>query len=507
MATIFTVHGTNASGPAEGEKWWQKGSPFEAQLRTLVESDDGQLAFDPIIWDGENSETSRREAGRSLSRRFAAEEQRGISYAALGHSHGGSVIGHALMDQACRKARLERLSCWVTIGTPFITMRRHSLLFSRLGSVGKAAYISYVSFLFLMIVFIAGLLLENYDNKPVAFLIYVVGLGAAFYGLLWLINRRRFRPYGLVPQRFFSDNYVSRWISLCHGDDEAIQGLRIAGRSTIKLFPRSFAVPILTFASMFIIPIAILAVLASPMLMQRIAHSLPPGNPALASDGKLIGGGESFAMNIAALMEAFYFGAFSLLGIAPDSAPGWVALLLILIGFPVVLFLLSFAALYLVSTVAHIVSAGLSQGLDRLTGQQVKRLAFGSDCVGESCVEARAGLAWLGPPYQPLPEPLASELSKLSDEEASKSVGKLRAALSEFAFSEGDREKSRIIQDYLTWGELIHTSYFSMPRFVKLVAYTISRSPGFRATAALKVDPDYEVVARCYEAMQRPPPS
>jgi hypothetical protein len=57
MATIIAVHGTFSSGAETGSKWWQKGSPFEAELRNLVEGTDGQLDFVPHLWDGLNSET------------------------------------------------------------------------------------------------------------------------------------------------------------------------------------------------------------------------------------------------------------------------------------------------------------------------------------------------------------------------------------------------------------------------------------------------------------------
>jgi hypothetical protein len=61
MATVITVHGTNATGPESGNRWWQKGSPFEKQLRELVESEDGDLNFEPLIW---MAPTARPPAGR-----------------------------------------------------------------------------------------------------------------------------------------------------------------------------------------------------------------------------------------------------------------------------------------------------------------------------------------------------------------------------------------------------------------------------------------------------------
>ena len=77
MATIIAVHGTFATGPEEGEGWWQKGGEFERDLRELVEADGAQLDFQPHVWDGQNSETSRRAAGQSLLKRIAGLEQDG----------------------------------------------------------------------------------------------------------------------------------------------------------------------------------------------------------------------------------------------------------------------------------------------------------------------------------------------------------------------------------------------------------------------------------------------
>jgi hypothetical protein len=56
---------------------------------------------------------------------------------------------------------------------------------------------------------------------------------------------------------------------------------------------------------------------------------------------------------------------------------------------------------------------------------------------------------------------------------------------------------------YLTWDELIHTAYFNIPRFRKLVAYAIAQADGFQATEAFKADPDYATVAGWYDGMQR----
>ena len=57
--------------------------------------------------------------------------------------------------------------------------------------------------------------------------------------------------------------------------------------------------------------------------------------------------------------------------------------------------------------------------------------------------------------------------------------------------------------DYLTWKELIHTSYFDEDRFIKLVAYAIGQSGGFRSSSALVNDDDYPQVVRAFETIMQ----
>jgi hypothetical protein len=103
-----------------------------------------------------------------------------------------------------------------------------------------------------------------------------------------------------------------------------------------------------------------------------------------------------------------------------------------------------------------------------------------------------------------LPAALGAEISAFSDQQAGKSVARLRSAVHVLAFAEGGREKSDLLSTYLTWDELIHTSYFQVPRFCKLVAYALSTADGFRATAAFRADPDYTLVAGWFDEMRQP---
>ena len=111
MATIIAVHGTFAhAGSSNGgqaaedaRQWWQPGSQFEADMRSLLETPEDNLDIVDFTWSGDNSELGRRTAGRELLARMRELERRGEPYVLVGHSHGGSVIAAALLRAAARK--------------------------------------------------------------------------------------------------------------------------------------------------------------------------------------------------------------------------------------------------------------------------------------------------------------------------------------------------------------------------------------------------------------------
>ena len=106
--------------------------------------------------------------------------------------------------------------------------------------------------------------------------------------------------------------------------------------------------------------------------------------------------------------------------------------------------------------------------------------------------------AWAAISPAPLPDELGEEVSAFADAAAAQSVSKLRRAVQLLAFSEGEQGKSDLLAEYLTWDELIHTAYFKVARFRKLVAFAIAHSPGFRPSDKFRSDPDFATVARWY---------
>jgi len=503
MATIMTVHGTGATGPEEGQAWWQKGAAFEHHIRELVEGDDGKLNFERLIWDGANSEASRRKAAASLLSRMQSREAASESYCLIGHSHGGSVIAHALM---LGKQPLPNLSRWITVGTPFISCRQSWLLFSRLGTLGKTAYLAFLTFYSILLLGIGDAAYKDQRMPMGAKLAILFFLFVVPVLIVYIIARRRTSRRVPRSRKLTSmmSNYAARWLPLWHANDEAIRGLESVKRLRFSFFSRDFAVPLFSLASLFAVPGAILFVSVSGSAMSRIFPLLRDyiGNRGgYVQNGELVGGGTNIIINTGAMIEALY-GVTKHLG-----ASEAVASSAILLGLPASLFLASLIVTYTTIGVASVLSNGLARILDHLTWRQIRQSAYGADVIGESGLGAGTSPTWLGQGSPALPSALQAEISRVSDAAASRSLSKFRSGLSELALSDDRGTRTEFLTRYLTWEELIHTSYFGVPRFRMLVAYAIATSKGFRPSEAFRSHPDYELVARWYGELRSREPA
>jgi hypothetical protein len=124
------VHGTFAAAKENvGKQWWQTGSPFARKMKGLlphgVRMGEGSEIFH---WSGKNSERARSKAALRLLRHLEKQEAAGKDYHLVGHSHGGSVIWHALKLATLNKNPLGGLRSWTTVGTPFLQHRSRSAL-------------------------------------------------------------------------------------------------------------------------------------------------------------------------------------------------------------------------------------------------------------------------------------------------------------------------------------------------------------------------------------------
>lgn len=618
MAKIVTVHGTFAhietvSDAAEMEgdsakQWWQPGSAFEGRLRNLVDGDgtSGPLGngveFKPFVWSGNNSERARRKAGARLLSELKSLEANDEKYCVIGHSHGGSVISAALLEAAARRVKLDGLKRWITIGTPFVELRRECFLFLRLPLILKAIFVASLMLLFMFLFNVVGELLFGQrvlsNERQVTRLIVSTILTAlpfiVFYVIARLLDRRRLFFYRPRNRRRAMQRFGDRWLALTHEDDEAVRGLGSLGSMRLKIFHETFAVPVLSLLSVFILPLAYLYVVTSPALMvgtasylkssvyktteyagedrgvqgmlkevrqatrrvrglrkqldeneanvtrrleleselrkargerralrrammqkypdlaeirraQRFERRFLRKDGALCNGGKLCGNGEDILLNSKLL---FHLVTDEVAGAVIDREIGgglwWriarsaIPVLLV----PVVFGVVAVVLLLLVQFIAGLFSRFVSGWLDRQTWFEIRRTALGNDTEAEVAVGTAPSPAWIKHSCRFLPLAVSNPVSDHSNKAMAASIVKIRNAISEFTLNEGRDGQIGAALNYLTWQELIHTSYFEVEEFRKLVARAVSGADGFVPSAAFKADGEFADSKAWLEAIE-----
>jgi hypothetical protein len=290
LATIITVHGTFAAptvadpngGPAPELQWWEKGSVFEKDMRDLIDARDGELNFLPFPWAGDNSEVERRDAGERLTEVMRELEAKSEPYCIVGHSHGGSILSDALLSNAARRRPLANLKRWITVGTPFLKLRKELWLLTRLSLMRKVIF---VASMMLLLMFIVNVLASQLGGERTLFgasfprVWIATGVLASlpalvFYvALHWLDSRSLLNYHRRITKRA-RNNFGPRWLPLSHPDDEAIQGLALLPDAKLDFFDKSFAVSSITLLSVITLPLLYFLILLSPPAMIGIAQWL-----------------------------------------------------------------------------------------------------------------------------------------------------------------------------------------------------------------------------------------
>lgn len=496
MPTIVSIHGTYAAGSEAGEQWWQRGSPFERHLRECLEAKDGALSFDPLLWDGHNSEVSRREAASSLLKRCEALEERDEQYVLIGHSHGGSVISNALLLASEAKMSLPNLLQAVTVGTPFIHLVKRNALLSiavpvLLIAVFLAALGAAVSSATTPTGFLNGHLIAldpAFNSKPPCSEVEPVaqtrqGLPKhlSCYDSLWqspseIINNTYRLVEGLavlfVLRLFFderakadsaisranvhktSEHYASRWLGLAHPLDEAIGGLSrgLMARRVLLMpkieenFSAVFLVLCLTVASIFVVVWLVLFSAAHNLQLSPIS-------------------GDDFSKLVSAFVQY------------PGQA--------FKIGAPLAIIL----AACLV--VAYIFKSLIQAWVDARIDELLQRLLLRLDFPGQAATKISDRPMWSAQPPVTLPADLAEQLTAFDESQSLAVVATLRRELYS-ALKSNKAEALPNFSEVMAAFELAHKSYFNSPLFRTLVFAALSEQPAFRASPVLTTNPDFD---------------
>jgi hypothetical protein len=604
MATIITVHGTFAhveNDPAQAAadpvelQWWRHGSAFDGDMKRLVAAESGNVEVRPFEWSGGNSEVERRNAGKQLLKLLREQEAKGEPYVLVGHSHGGSVISSALLESAGRRQPLNGLKRWITVGTPFVAMRKERFLFTRLSLMRKVVFVGSMMLFLMFLVYAAAEFTSGSGRGSRLFGATFPGIVAAmglmmslpviaFYFLLRALDRRGLLHYSDRVKGRAREFFGARWLSLTHADDEAVQGLAFLPGAKLLFFDNSFAVSAITLLSVLALPLIYLFLLTSPPAMVGLADALKtrvyeaasspeaekaiiearqrpgaasatiaPANegerprayrwaawrdyaarrPALEArfpnlrsaeralrfksrffekngkpceGGRLCGGGADLRVNSGLLLHvvtdevSWTLGAESAIGRLAGENSRWVRwlgpLVVAAVLVPLAFGLVALLLMLVIRAIAGLVSRALSTVLNRLTNAEVKRAAFGNDTEGEIAVGAVDRPVWLDKSPPRLPLTLGELISEFSNTMATRSITKFRHAIGRLALAEPKHTADTAITTYFTWKELVHSSYFDVAQFRKLVAQAVARSEGFAPTAELKADADFTTTAQ-----------
>ena len=240
MVKLITVHGTFAGDEAdEGEKWWQRGSPFLTELQGYIAE---PLEVEPFHWSGENSEMDRRQASNQLAKEISKSESPPFL---IGHSHGGSIGSLCLLGMFLKKGSesAKAVRGFVSIGMPLLTFKPNANIFSRFNVVGRLLLL--LAMLLLIDAFRQADWTGTYfDPTPaltqsvtpqifvttltiVKSLVSLAG-AVAFSSLivLYLFNRRSAKRGHLLRNGGLRSIFGDRVSTLFHPQDEAVFGLR-----------------------------------------------------------------------------------------------------------------------------------------------------------------------------------------------------------------------------------------------------------------------------------------
>lgn len=249
---VYLIHGTQPNGPRQNETdWWQRHSVFAKHLSEALgqrfrftEWKTDAVRNDYFTWLGTNSEYQRRIAGEEMLDWLVSTERLESGYHLVAHSHGGSVIWHALKLAEMRGVRLGRLRSWTTVGTPFLGHGLTSLY---------PYLLAIVCFVLVATVPVASRLFEGVHNIGTFHRVPLVGavlsfgllLGCALllltflvYALLWTLRWWQLRNQAQAEDRA-ALRYGKGHFALWHADDEPILGLGATLSRPADIAPRA----------------------------------------------------------------------------------------------------------------------------------------------------------------------------------------------------------------------------------------------------------------------------
>lgn len=450
---IITIHGTFAGHQSDsGQKWWQLGSKFNQLLTAPEHSTSPQIVVEPFHWsDGPNSEFARRKFGLKLFDRLEGLERKNESYILLAHSHGGSVIHHALIASIRKGRELNNLKKYITVGTPFLHMRKNSFLYSRLNFFGKVIFL-YGAISCLLGAGTLGLLRELNNEGPILVNPTLpVGLVSALtvawiilsLGLLSLIGC-------YLVDRIWSSNidndvgqkcaelYEARWIGYNHDQDEVLSLFRwLQDAKGVILNKQSFAGSVAFFVTaIFVFLILVFSTYLLYTLLP-LEIRLEPWKYDIGVIFKNIAK-VSFASNIVGLLAMFATISFIFVPMIAFLAVG----------------------------VGRLLSPCIASVGDDAVWTSLRSSLFGSDIQSETVFTVSTRPIHFNKKIVPISKAALDEMEDKSRQEiqrAAMDARKFFSAAAEMGLS--NNLIAANAKSIMSWNEVFHTAYFNSEKF------------------------------------------
>lgn len=534
MVKIITVHGTNAGAESdEGDQWWQTGSAFQRRLQELIAE---PLEFQPFHWSGANSEEERRKAAEKLGQVTKKLDKAGTPYGLIGHSHGGSVVvemlrlanRHIFSDYIwgdlwkalgakndSGEKQIERkknaLGFWATIGSPLIGYKRFNFIQSFTVQLDKfvaptAIFIFWGAMASAFIPIFIGMcalwlmvgtrnsaeIAEQVDPTVVDRSIFVtsnlpfIGTAIAFLSIVfyllfaWRMARQQDRLATLrLKQKQidrFKAGFEKKWISLWDKADEAINALQLSQGARVNITPPRIGVQaIATFLAL----LAVTGIFTAVHLFFQETPYEVYGPQEWRNDEPVpfyILRNFSFAIAeaIFGVVEGyFWFGVltFTVMTIALGQFFTWPA---------------------------RMVSKRIAAFSNRTISALARNSAFGLDMPLLLTPKISTAPVEFDKDWAALPEAPSKAVHDYSNLYAASLVEKGRQVLGLAQMGVSNDELLRQLTETVTWNELIHTAYFEVDEFIKLLAYAITEQTSLTPSQAFLADADYARVGEWY---------
>jgi hypothetical protein len=409
------VHGTFDSAESDrGDSWWQQGSVFRQKLEDQADAEGA--AVDAFRWSGENRHQARVKAGRELARMVRSVVRDDREVRIIAHSHGGNVVNYALNHIPQRLLNRIRVT---TVGTPFISTRRHFLYSYNFGDFAGAVGVLLAGFFAFESVpnFVAPDAVSATEDQ--------IELVAAIAFMFFLLRG----PF-MLSYRFLRRKWAKRPTLrvIAHADDEAILLLERLGG--MQLSPLSFEEMRATI-SRLAIPVGSLTWMgaaAAVLLVPQQFSWLPNGEGLTIASTQLW-------LNAIAFATVALFLAGTIV-----AALGWI------FAWP------------LTKLVNAIVDGALKSGaFGTLGGRSVERVAATPTELHEVIS---------------LPPGLTDQMREETSNNLGARAGEVKRKLTRSL--DLDRDGLALLFETFEWDELIHTYYFRSPAMQKVILETVA---------------------------------